>query len=134
MTADSMSENLKKAQQERQQAQTEEIRKIMETLKNDFQCSLLAESKNFRNSIAATERKVKKLLWAASVITALAVLISSVLILESLRTAHQMSQQAQLMLGSQTASESLRELDLIPVGNLVKGKDGKTYIEVKQSE
>jgi hypothetical protein len=68
------------------------------------------------------------------VITALAVLISSVLILESLRTAQQMSQQAQLMLASQTASESLRELDLIPVGNLVKGKDGKTYIEVKPAE
>ncbi len=134
MTADSMSENLQKAQQERQQAQAEEIRKIMETWKSDFQSSLLAESKNFRNSIAATERKVKRLLWAASVITALAVLTSSVLILESLRTAHQMSQQAQLMLGSQTASESLRELDLIPVGNLVKGKDGKTYIEVKPSE
>jgi hypothetical protein len=42
-----------------------------------------------------------------------------------------LNDQAQLLLESQRASEALRELNMVPVGDLVKSPDGRTLIEVK---
>jgi hypothetical protein len=131
MNANSIADDLQKAQQERQQAQTEELKKLSQTLKSDLQTALLAESKSFRSSIAQAETKLRRLLWAALVTTALSVLLTSYLILTAERSARQLNDQAQLLLESQRASEALRELNMVPVGDLVKSPDGRTLIEVK---
>jgi hypothetical protein len=65
------------------------------------------------------------------VTTALSVLLTSYLILTAERSARQLNDQAQLLLESQRASEALRELNMVPVGDLVKSPDGRTLIEVK---
>ena len=131
MNANSIADDLQKAQQERQQAQTEELKKLLQTLKSDLQTALLAESKSFRSSIAQAETKLRRLLWAALVTTALSVLLTSYLILTAERSARQLNDQAQLLLESQRSSEALRELNMVPVGDLVKSPDGRTLIEVK---
>jgi len=131
MNANSIADDLQKAQQERQQAQTEELKKLSQTLKSDLQTALLAESKSFKSSIAQAETKLRRLLWAALVTTALSVLLTSYLILTAERSARQLNDQAQLLLESQRASEALRELNMVPVGDLVKSPDGRTLIEVK---
>lgn len=131
MNANSIAENLQKAQQESQQIQAEELRKLSQTLKNDLQTSLQNESQSFRNSIAQAERKLRRLLWVALVTTILSVLLTSFLILSAERSARTLNDQARLLLESQRASEVLRELNLVPVGDLVKSPDGRTLIEVK---
>lgn len=127
----SIAANLQKAQQEQEQAQTAALQKLLQTLKSDLESSLLAESKGFANSIARAQTGLKRLLWAMSVTTALSVLMTSYLTLTAVQSTRKLNDQAQLMLESQRASDEMRELNLIPVGALVKAQDGRTLIEVK---
>ena len=131
MNQNSIARDLQKAQQERQQAQVDENRKILETLKNDFQNCLLTESKNFKSSIAQAQTKLRRLLWAVLMTMTLFIMLTSYLILSIHQSARKLNDQAQLFLESRHASDVLGELNLVPVGDLVKSPDGRTLIEVK---
>ena len=131
MNANSIADDLQKAQQERQQTQTEELQKLSQTLKSDLQTALLTESKSFKNSIALAQTRLRRLLWAVLMTMILFIMLTSYLILSIHQSARKLNDQAQLFLESRHASDVLGELNLVPVGDLVKSPDGRTLIEVK---
>ena len=131
MNANSIADDLQKAQQERQQVQTEELRKLSQTLKSDLQTVLLTESKSFKNSIALAQTRLRRLLWAVLITMILFIMLTFYLILSIHQSARKLNDQAQLFLESRHASDVLGELNLVPVGDLVKSPDGRTLIEVK---
>lgn len=132
MNANSIADDLQKAQQERQQTQTEELQKLSQTLKSDLQTALLTESKSFKNSIALAQTRLRRLLWAVLMTMILFIMLTFFLILSIRQSARKLNDQAQLFLESRQASDVLGELNLVPVGDLVKSPDGRTLIEVKQ--
>src|ERR1039458_7166409 len=77
MNAASITSDLKQAQQEREQA----ARMNSEKLKTEWQNYLRAESQHFKNFIAETESRCRKLMRLAVTVTALAALLTSALML-----------------------------------------------------
>lgn len=58
-------------------------------------------------------------------------IVTSFLTLAAVQSARKLNDQAQLLLESQRASEAMRELNLIPVGDVTNSPDGRMLIEVK---
>jgi hypothetical protein len=133
MNVASITNDLKQAQQEREQA----ARMNSERLKTEWQNYLRAESQHFKNFIAETESRCRKLMRLAVTVTALAALLASALMLAvTWKTARAESRLQQLhaeIAQSQDRLARLRAVQFIPKGQPVKTQ-GRTFIELEEPE
>ena len=133
MNAASITSDLKQAQQEREQA----ARMNSEELKTEWQNYLRAESQHFKNFIAETESRCRKLMRLAVTVTALATLLASALMLAATwKTARAESRLQQLhteIAQSQDRLARLRAAQFIPKDQPFKAQ-GRTFIELKETE
>ena len=133
MNAASITNDLKQAQQEREQA----ARMNSEKLKTEWQNYLRAESQHFKNFIAETESRCRKLMRLAVTVTALATLLASALMLATTwKTARAESRLQQLqteIAQSQDRLARLRAAQFIPKGQPIKTQ-GRTFIELEETE
>ena len=133
MNAASITSDLKQAQQEREQA----ARMNSEKLKTEWQNYLRAESQHFKNFIAETESRCRKLMRLAVTVTALAALLASALMLATTwKTARAESRLQQLhteIAQSQDRLARLRAAQFIPKGQPIKTQ-GRTFIELEETE
>jgi type II secretory pathway component PulL len=133
MNAASITNDLKQAQQEREQA----ARMNSEKLKTEWQNYLRAESQHFKNFIAETESRCRKLMRLAVTVTALATLLASALMLATTwKTARAESRFQQLqteIAQSQDRLAKLRTAQFIPKGQPFKAQ-GRIFIELKETE
>ncbi len=133
MNAASITSDLKQAQQEREQA----ARMNSEKLKTEWQNYLRAESQHFRNFIAETESRCRKLMRLAMTVTALTTLLASALMLAATwKTARAESRLQQLqteIAQSQDRLARLRAAQFIPKGQPFKTQ-GRTFIELEETE
>jgi len=124
---------LKQAQQEREQA----ARMNSEELKTEWQNYLRAESQHFKNFIAETESRCRKLMRLAVTVTALAAFLASALMLAvTWKTARAESRLQQLhteIAQSQDRLARLRAAQFIPKGQPIKTQ-GRTFIELEETE
>ena len=133
MNAASITSDLKQAQQEREQA----ARMNSEKLKTEWQNYLRAESQHFKNFIAETESRCRKLIRLAVTVTALAACLASALMLAvTWKTARAESRLQQLhteIAQSQDRLARLRAAQFIPKGQPIKTQ-GRTFIELEETE
>ena len=133
MNAASITSDLKQAQQEREQA----ARMNSEKLKTEWQNYLRAESQHFKNFIAETESRCRKLVRLAVTVAALAVFLASALMLAvTWKTARAESRLQQLhaeIAQSQDRLARLRAVQFITKGQPVKTQ-GRTFIELEEPE
>ena len=133
MNAASITSDLKQAQQEREQA----ARMNSEKLKTEWQNYLRAESQHFKNFIAETESRCRKLMRLAVTVTALATLLASALMLAATwKTARAESRLQQLqteITQSQDRLVRLRAAQFIPKGQPFTAQ-GRTFIELEETE
>ena len=133
MNVASITNDLKQAQQEREQA----ARMNSEKLKTEWQNYLRAESQHFKNFIAETESRCRKLMRLAVTVTALAAFLASVLMLAATwKTARAESRLQQLhaeIAQSQDRLARLRAAQFIPKGQPIKTQ-GRTFIELEETE
>jgi hypothetical protein len=133
MNAASITSDLKQAQQEREQA----ARMNSEKLKAEWQNYLRAESQHFKNFIAETESRCRKLMRLAVTMTALATLLASALMLATTwKTARAESRLQQLqteIAQSQDRLARLRAAQFIPKGQPFRAR-GRTFIELEEPE
>ena len=133
MNVASITNDLKQAQQEREQA----ARMNSEKLKTEWQNYLRAESQHFKNFIAETESRCRKLVRLAVTVAALAVFLASALMLAvTWKTARAESRLQQLhaeIAQSQDRLERLRAAQFIPKGQPIKTQ-GRTFIELEETE
>jgi hypothetical protein len=133
MNVASITSDLKQAQQEREQA----ARMNSEKLKTEWQNYLRAESQHFKNFIAETESRCRKLMRLAVTVTALATLLASALMLAATwKTARAESRLQQLhteIAQSQDRLARLRAAQFIPKGQPIKTQ-GRTFIELEETE
>ena len=133
MNAASITTALQQAQQEREQA----ARMNSEKLKTEWQNYLRAESQHFKNFIAETESRCRKLMRLAVTVTALATLLASALMLAATwKTARAESRLQQLqteITQSQDRLARLRAAQFIPKGQPIKTQ-GRTFIELEEPE
>ena len=133
MNAASITSDLKQAQQEREQA----ARMNSEKLKTEWQNYLRAESQHFKNFIAETESRCRKLMRLAVTVTALAAFLASALMLAvTWKTARAESRLQQLhaeIAQSQDRLARLRAAQFIPKGQPIKTQ-GRTFIELEETE
>lgn len=87
MDMNSASDGAENAKIERQQAQEEGTRKIIEAMRSCLQISLVGESQNFRSSVAAAHRKFNFHQRLALATTALACLLGALVVWSSVREA-----------------------------------------------
>jgi hypothetical protein len=133
MNLASITSNLKQAQQEREQA----ARMNSEELKTEWQNYLRAESQHFKNFIAETESRCRKLMRLAVTVTALAVFLASALMLAvTWKTARAESRLQQLqteIAQSQDRLARLRAAQFIPKDQPFKAQ-GRTFIELEETK
>ena len=133
MNVASITNDLKQAQQEREQA----ARMNSEKLKTEWQNYLRAESQHFKNFIAETESRCRKLVRLAVTVAALAVFLASALMLAvTWKTARAESRLQQLhteIAQSQDRLARLRAAQFIPKGQPIKTQ-GRTFIELEETE
>jgi hypothetical protein len=133
MNLASITSDLKQAQQEREQA----ARMNSEKLKTEWQNYLRAESQHFKNFIAETESRCRKLMRLAVTVTALAAFLASALMLAvTWKTARAESRLQQLhteIAQSQDRLARLRAAQFIPKGQPIKTQ-GRTFIELEEPE
>ena len=133
MNAASITSDLKQAQQEREQA----ARMNSEKLKTEWQNYLRAESQHFKNFIAETESRCRKLMRLAVTVTALAAFLALALMLAvTWKTARAESRLQQLqteIAQSQDRLARLRAAQFIPKGQPIKTQ-GRTFIELEEPE
>ena len=133
MNLASITSDLKQAQQEREQA----ARMNSEKLKTEWQNYLRAESQHFKNFIAETESRCRKLMRLAVTVTALAACLASALMLAvTWKTARAESRLQQLhteIAQSQDRLARLRAAQFIPKGQPIKTQ-GRTFIELEETE
>jgi hypothetical protein len=133
MNVASITSDLKQAQQEREQA----ARMNSEKLKTEWQNYLRAESQHFKNFIAETESRCRKLVRLAVTVAALAVFLASALMLAvTWKTARAESRLQQLhaeIAQSQDRLARLRAAQFIPKGQPIKTQ-GRTFIELEETE
>ena len=133
MNVASITNDLKQAQQEREQA----ARMNSEKLKTEWQNYLRAESQHFKNFIAETESRCRKLMRLAVTVTALAAFLASVLMLAATwKTARAESRLQQLhteIAQRQDRLARLRAAQFIPKGQPIKTQ-GRTFIELEEPE
>lgn len=133
MNLASITSDLKQAQQEREQA----ARMNSEKLKTEWQNYLRAESQHFKNFIAETESRCRKLIRLAVTVTALAACLASALMLAvTWKTARAESRLQQLhteIAQSQDRLARLRAAQFIPKGQPIKTQ-GRTFIELEETE
>ena len=133
MNLASITSDLKQAQQEREQA----ARMNSEKLKTEWQNYLRAESQHFKNFIAETESRCRKLMRLAVTVTALAAFLASALMLAvTWKTARAESRLQQLqteIAQSQDRLARLRAAQFIPKGQPIKTQ-GRTFIELEETE
>ena len=133
MNLASITSDLKQAQQEREQA----ARMNSEKLKTEWQNYLRAESQHFKNFIAETESRCRKLIRLAVTVTALAACLASALMLAvTWKTARAESRLQQLhteIAQSQDRLARLRAAQFIPKGQPIKTQ-GRTFIELEEPE
>jgi Tfp pilus assembly protein PilN len=108
-----------------------------ERLKTEWQSYLRAESQHFKNFIAETESRCRKLMRLAVTVTALAVFLASALMLAvTWKTARAESRLQQLhteIAQSQDRLARLRAAQFIPKGQPIKTQ-GRTFIELEETE
>ena len=133
MNAASISNDLKQAQQEREQA----ARMNSEKLKTEWRNCLRDESQHFKNFIAETESRCRKLMRLAVTVTALAAFLASALMVTAVwRTARAEARLQQLqteIMQSQDKLAKLRAAQYAPVGQPVRTQ-GRTFIEIENAE
>ena len=133
MNANSLASDLKLAQQQREQA----ARTNSERQQTEWRNCLRAESQHFRNFIAETESRCRKLMRLGLVVTLLAALLASALmVIATWRTARAESQLRQLqteIMQSQDKLAKLRAAQYVPVGQPVRTQ-GRTFIEIESAE
>ena len=133
MNLASITSNLKQAQQEREQA----ARMSSEELKTEWQNYLRAESQHFKNFIAETESRCRKLMRLAVTVTALAAFLASALMLAvTWKTARAESRLQQLhteIAQSQDRLARLRAAQFIPKDQPFKAQ-GRTFIELEETK
>jgi hypothetical protein len=133
MNAASITNDLKQTQQEREQA----ARMNSEKLKTEWQNYLRAESQHFKNFIAETESRCRKLMWLAVTVTALAAVLASALMLATIwKTARAESRLQQLqteMAQSRDRLAKLRAAQFTPKGQPFKAQS-RTFIELEETE
>src|ERR1035438_2760641 len=116
MNAASITNDLKQAQQEREQA----ARMNSEKLKTEWQNYLRAESQHFKNFIAETESRCRKLMRLAVTMRALATLLASALMLattwKTTRAESRLQQLLTEIAQSQDRLARLREAQFFPKG------------------
>jgi hypothetical protein len=133
MNAASITNDLKQAQQQREQ----EARTNSEQQQTEWQNYLHAESQLFKSFIAGAESRCQRLMLLALAVTTLAALLASVLMLATAwRTARAESQLHQLqteILQSQDKLAKMRAAQFVPVGQPVRTQ-GRTFIEIENAE
>lgn len=133
MNAASITNDLKQAQQQREQeAQTNSERQ-----QTEWQNYLRAESQLFKNFIAGAESRCRKLVGLALAVTMLAALLASALMLSAIwRTTQAESRLQHLqteIVQSQDKLAKLRAAQYVPVGQPVRTQ-GRTFIEIQNPE
>lgn len=127
---------------ERQHAQQEETQRLADALKSCLQAALVGESQNFRSWVAASHRKFKELQQLALIITALACLLSGLIMAGGIWQAHRLTRQAasqlqlvqsQLAVNTADPFSDLRHSNWKPVGKLIT-QNGRTFTELKAAK
>jgi hypothetical protein len=129
-----------RTRQERQQAQQEETQKMVEALRTCLQTSLVGESQNFRSSVAAAYRNLHRQQRLALALTALACVLSALVMWVSVWERRQVLRQTEARfeaLQKQAAAPDpfadLRRANWAPVGRTIT-QNGRTFIELKPAK
>jgi len=134
-------DNLEAALPERQRPQAGETQIIVDAVRSCLQISLAGEAQNFRSWVAATHGKFKGFQRLALATTAIACVLSCLLLLASVWQAHRVTRQAEAQLqyfqnqgaASPDAFTQLRRENWEPTGKLITQK-GRTFIELKAAK
>ena len=133
MNAASITNDLKQAQQQREQ----EARTNSERQQTEWQNYLRAESQLFKNFIAGAESRCRRLMLLALAVTMLAALLASALMLSAIwctaRAESQLHQLQTEIMQSQDKLAKLRAAQYVPVGQPVRTQ-GRTFIEIQNAE